>query len=151
MLPPQVSANRAGCVANYAMWKAAQRLSPKPIKMGSCCGQMLDRQATSGFYKDRRDQVFAFSKALNQEYHRLADAGCSVIQVEEPCLHGSQGVVGEVPFETYVEAFNLEVAGLREKDRGLVSHLLGQSVCPALNRSLTNMRCLILSSSTSTS
>ena len=116
MLPPQVVGPiEPGALQYDAIWKAAQRLSPKPIKMGSCCGQMLDRQATSGFYKDRRDQVFAFSRALNQEYHRLADAGCSVIQVEEPCLHGSQGVVGEMPFETYVEAFNLEVAGLRKK------------------------------------
>jgi 5-methyltetrahydropteroyltriglutamate--homocysteine methyltransferase len=93
----------------------AQRLSAKPVKMGSCCGQMLDRQTTSGFYKDRREQVFAFSRALNQEYQRLADAGCAVIQVEEPCLHGSGGVEGEVSFADYVAAFNLEVVGLRQK------------------------------------
>lgn len=83
--------------------------------LGSCCGQMLDRQATAGFYTDRRDQVLAFSKALNEEYHRLADAGCAVIQVEEPCLHNSAGVEGEFSFETYIEAFNVEVAGLRGK------------------------------------
>jgi 5-methyltetrahydropteroyltriglutamate--homocysteine methyltransferase len=98
-----------------AIWKVAQRLTGKPVKMGSCCGQMLDRQATSGFYKDRREQVLAFSDALNAEYHRLAGAGCAVIQIEEPCLHNSAGVEGEVPFETYIEAFNREVAGLRGK------------------------------------
>ena len=38
-----------------------------------------------------------------------------MIQIEEPCLHNSAGVEGEVSFETYVEAFNLEVAGLRGK------------------------------------
>ena len=67
---------------------------------------MLDRQAIGGFYKDRREQVLAFSKALNEEYHRLADAGCAVIQIEEPCLHNSGGVEGEVPFAVYIEAFN---------------------------------------------
>jgi len=116
MLAPQVVGPiEPGTLQYDAVWKAAQRLSAKPVKMGSCCGQMLDRQATSAFYKDRRDQVLAFSTALNKEYHRLADCGCAVIQVEEPCLHGSQGVVGEVSFETYVEAFNAEVAGLRAK------------------------------------
>ena len=113
--PKVVGPIEAGSLQYDAVWKAAQRLTAKPVKMGSCCGQMLDRQSTPGYYKDRRDQVLAFSKALNQEYHRLADAGCSVIQVEEPILHGNQGVVGEVPFETYVDALNAEMAGLRAK------------------------------------
>jgi 5-methyltetrahydropteroyltriglutamate--homocysteine methyltransferase len=98
-----------------AVWKVSQRFTKKPVKFGSCCGQMLDRQAISGFYKDRREQVLAFSAALNAEYHRLADAGCAVVQIEEPCLHNSAGVEGEVSFDTYVEAFNREVAGLRGK------------------------------------
>jgi 5-methyltetrahydropteroyltriglutamate--homocysteine methyltransferase len=114
--PPQVTgAIGPGTLQHDAVWKVAQRLSPRPVKMGSCCGQMLDRQVIGGFYKDRREQLFAFSQALNAEYHRLADAGCAVIQVEEPCLHNSGGVEGAVPFSAYVEAFNAEVAGLRQK------------------------------------
>jgi len=104
-----------GALQYDAVWKIAQRMSAKPVKLGSCCGQMLDRQAIGGFYRDRREQLLAFSKALNEEYHRVADAGCAVIQVEEPCLHNSGGVAGEVPLDAYVEAFNAEVAGLREK------------------------------------
>jgi 5-methyltetrahydropteroyltriglutamate--homocysteine methyltransferase len=116
VLPPQVVGPIGPGQLQYAaIWKVAQRCTAKPVKLGSCCGQMLDRQATSGFYQDRRDQVLAFSSALNQEYHRLADAGCPVIQIEEPCLHNSEGIEGEVSFETYIEAFNLEVAGLRGK------------------------------------
>jgi 5-methyltetrahydropteroyltriglutamate--homocysteine methyltransferase len=114
--PPQVVGPIGPGRLQYdAVWKVAQRCTAKPVKMGSCCGQMLHRQAVGGFYQDRRAQVFAFSQALNIEYHRLADAGCAVIQIEEPCLHNSAGIEGEVSFETYVEAFNLEVAGLREK------------------------------------
>src|SRR4029079_680993 len=67
------------------------------------------------FYKDRKEAVFAFSDALNEEYHRLADAGCQVIQIEEPCLHGSQGVEQDIPFDVFIEAFNREVKGLRAK------------------------------------
>ena len=114
--PPQVVGPIGPGTLQYdAIWKVSQRLTAKPVKLGSCCGQMLDRQAQPGFYKDRREQVLAFSKALNEEYHRLANAGCAVIQIEEPCLHNSAGVEGEVSFETYIEAFNLEVAGLRGK------------------------------------
>lgn len=116
MQPPQVVGPIGPGALQYdAVWKVAQRLSARPVKMGSCCGQMLDRQSIGGFYQDRRDQLLAFSKALNEEYHRLADAGCAVIQIEEPCLHNSAGIEGEVPFAVYVEAFNLEVAGLRDK------------------------------------
>jgi 5-methyltetrahydropteroyltriglutamate--homocysteine methyltransferase len=113
--PKVVGAIGAGALQYDAVWKVAQRLSARPVKMGSCCGQMLDRQSIGGFYKDRRDQVLAFSRALNEEYHRLADAGCAVIQIEEPCLHNTGGVEGEVPFAVYIEAFNAEVAGLRAK------------------------------------
>jgi 5-methyltetrahydropteroyltriglutamate--homocysteine methyltransferase len=116
MQPPRVVGPIGPGALQYdAVWKVAQRLSAKPVKMGSCCGQMLDRQSVAGFYRDRHEQVFAFSEALNKEYHRLADAGCAVIQVEEPCLHNSAGIEGEVPFAVYIEAFNREVAGLRNK------------------------------------
>jgi 5-methyltetrahydropteroyltriglutamate--homocysteine methyltransferase len=116
MMPPRVIGPLAPGPLQYdAIWKVAQRLTERPVKMGSCCGQMLDRQATNRFYKSRAESIFAFSHALNEEYHRLADAGCPVIQVEEPCLHGSGGTAGEVSFDTYIEAFNTEVRGLRAK------------------------------------
>jgi 5-methyltetrahydropteroyltriglutamate--homocysteine methyltransferase len=114
--PPQVVAPVKPGVLQYdAVWKVAQKMTDRPVKFGSCCGQMIERQSENQFYKDRREAVFAFSDALNAEYHRLADAGCQVIQVEEPCLHGSAGVQQEIPFEIYIEAFNREVKGLRAK------------------------------------
>ena len=57
----------------------------------------------------------ALSQAVNGEYHKLADAGCPVVQVEEPCFHFVEEIDWEIPPEVYVEAFNLEVAGLRDK------------------------------------
>jgi 5-methyltetrahydropteroyltriglutamate--homocysteine methyltransferase len=114
--PPQVVGPvQAGNLQYASVWKVAQKLTDKPVKFGSCCGQMIERQSKNRFYKDRKDAIFAFSEALNEEYHRLADAGCQVIQIEEPCLHGSQGVEQEIPFDVYVEAFNREVKGLRAK------------------------------------
>ena len=114
--PPQiVGPVQSGSLQYAPVWKTSQKLTPKPIKFGSCCGQMIERQSKNRFYKDREESVFAFAQALNEEYHRLADAGCQVIQVEEPCLHGSGGVAQDIPLEVYVEAFNHEVRGLRAK------------------------------------
>jgi 5-methyltetrahydropteroyltriglutamate--homocysteine methyltransferase len=76
---------------------------------------MLERQSVNHFYKDRAEAVMAFSAALNDEYHRLADAGCSVIQLEEPCLHNAAATQPDAPLDLYVEAFNREVRGLRGK------------------------------------
>jgi 5-methyltetrahydropteroyltriglutamate--homocysteine methyltransferase len=67
------------------------------------------------FHKNKRDSLFAFARALNEEYHRLADAGCPVIQIEEPCVHSAFNAAVDVPVETYVDALNLEVKGLRQK------------------------------------
>jgi len=115
MRPPRVTGQvGAGDLQYDSVWKVAQRLTDKPVKLGSCCGQMLDLQAQNSFYKDRRDSVMAFSEALNGEYHRLADAGCPVIQVEEPLTRGNAGDPGITP-EVYVEALNREVRGLRAK------------------------------------
>jgi 5-methyltetrahydropteroyltriglutamate--homocysteine methyltransferase len=113
--PAVVGPIGAGPLQYAAVYQVAQRLTPRPIKFGSCSGQMIDRQVTAGFYDDRREQLFAFSRALNDEYHRLAHAGCPVIQIEEPCLHGSGGVTQDLSLDDYVEAFNAEVAGLRDK------------------------------------
>jgi 5-methyltetrahydropteroyltriglutamate--homocysteine methyltransferase len=98
-----------------AVWKVAQKMTDKPVKFGSCSAQMIERQSRNRYYKDRNDALFALSEALNQEYHRLADAGCKIIQVEEPCLHGGQGEKQEISYEMLVDAFNCEVRGLREK------------------------------------
>jgi 5-methyltetrahydropteroyltriglutamate--homocysteine methyltransferase len=115
MLPPQVVGPvGAGDLHYDAVWKVAQRLTDKPVKVGSCTGQMLDRQSVNRFYRDRRESMMAFSEALNEEYHRLADAGAAVIQLEEPCVHGS-ATLPDAPLDLYVEALNREVRGLRGK------------------------------------
>lgn len=96
-------------------WKTAQRLTPKPVKMGSCSAQRLDPQLANRVHRDRDASLIALSEALNAEYHRLADAGCRAIQVEEPSLHNVTARSQELSIERYVEAFNVEVGGLRAK------------------------------------
>jgi 5-methyltetrahydropteroyltriglutamate--homocysteine methyltransferase len=116
MRPPRVVGPIGPGPLQYdAIYRVAQRLTQKPVKIGSCCGQMIDRQVAPGYYRDRREQLLAFSQALNSEYHRLADAGCPVIQIEEPCLHSSARGGAEFTPDDYLEAFNVEVRGLRAK------------------------------------
>jgi len=99
------------------LWKVAQRASDKPVKFGIISGQIVEAVLANAHYEDRRDLVIDLSRSLNEEYHALADAGCPVIQVEEPEIHETLGVHDD-PVMTpdfYVKAFNLEVAGLRDK------------------------------------
>jgi 5-methyltetrahydropteroyltriglutamate--homocysteine methyltransferase len=39
------------------------------------------------YYNDRVRLLMDLSKALNREYHALADAGAPIIQIEEPAIH----------------------------------------------------------------
>jgi 5-methyltetrahydropteroyltriglutamate--homocysteine methyltransferase len=56
------------------------------------------------------------SVALNREYHALADAGAPIVQVEEPAIHQVIGDLRQpIKPEKWVEAFNAEVKGLRDK------------------------------------
>jgi 5-methyltetrahydropteroyltriglutamate--homocysteine methyltransferase len=115
-LPPLlIGAAGPGTLQYDAVWKVAQRLTGKPVKMGSCSAQMIDKMVVNRFYKNRHESVMALSDALNAEHHRLADAGCGIIQIEEPCIHYSADIDWEISTETYVEALNREVAGLRGK------------------------------------
>jgi 5-methyltetrahydropteroyltriglutamate--homocysteine methyltransferase len=115
MSPLVVGPLSTGRLQYDVVWKTAQRLTSKPVKMGSCSAQHLDQQVPNRFHKDRSESIKAFSQALNEEFHRLADAGCPVIQVEEPCLHNATGTRRELSMDDYVDALNIEVQGLREK------------------------------------
>jgi 5-methyltetrahydropteroyltriglutamate--homocysteine methyltransferase len=69
-------------------------------------------------YKDLKKAILAISDALNEELHELADAGCPVIQMEEPQIHllVAKGLVDKVLNPDFmVEVFNNTVRGLRKK------------------------------------
>jgi len=72
--------------------------------------------------------MFAIAEALNEEYHELADAGCPVIQIEEPQIHlvavrNIQDAVINPKF--MAELFNRTVKGLRAKTEGLAHSCWG--------------------------
>ena len=101
-----------------AMWKVAQRLTAKPVKFGTIMPELLAASVDDEHYKDPIERVWALSEALNQELHALADAGCPVIQLEEPQIHmvPARGkAFDKLDSNDLVEIFNNTAKGLRAK------------------------------------
>ena len=100
------------------IWKAAQRLTPKPVKFGTVTPELVAFAVQDEHYKDIPSRIMAISDAFNEELHDLADAGCPVIQMEEPQIHllAARGYVDKVinP-EFMLKVFNNTVKGLRAK------------------------------------
>lgn len=97
-------------------YKAMAGMTDRPCKIGSASAQILTMMARNDQYPEREELLVALSDALNREYHAVADAGAPVIQVEEPEIHQTIHDA-DPPFDpgTWVEAFNREVRGLRER------------------------------------
>ncbi len=101
-----------------AMWKVAQRLTRRPVKFGTILPELLAASVSDEYYKDPVERTWALSEALNRELHDLADAGCPVIQMEEPQIHmvPVRGkTFGTLDADELVKIFNNTVKGLREK------------------------------------
>ena len=101
-----------------AMWKTAQRMTPRPVKFGTILPELLAASVADDYYKDPVERTMALSEALNAELNELADAGCPVIQLEEPQIHmvPARGkAFGKLGTEELVGVFNNTVRGLRAK------------------------------------
>lgn len=118
IMPDLVGPVGRGNLQYTAIWKAAQRLTTKPVKFGSITPELIAMAVRDLHYKDLRKAIMAISDALNQELNELADAGCMVIQMEEPQIHllAAKGLVDDVLNPGFmVEVFNNTVRGLRGK------------------------------------
>src|SRR5881396_1129809 len=100
------------------IFKAAQRLTAKPVKFGTVTPELVAYAVQDEHYKDLPSRIMALSDAFNEELHDLADAGCPIIQMEEPQVHllAARGYVDKVinP-EFMLKVFNNTVKGLRAK------------------------------------
>jgi 5-methyltetrahydropteroyltriglutamate--homocysteine methyltransferase len=118
VMPKLVGPVGRGELQYAEMWKAAQRLTQKPVKFGTVTPELVAFAVQDGYYKDIPSRIMAISDAFNEELHDLADAGCPVIQMEEPQIHllAARGIVDDVinP-EFMLKVFNNTVKGLRAK------------------------------------
>ncbi len=96
-----------------AMWKVAQRLTPRPVKFGTIMPELLAAAVHDDYYKDPVERIWAFSEAINRELNALADAGCPVIQLEEPQIHmvPARGKPFGLDIPELVRIFNTTVKG----------------------------------------
>ena len=118
VLPRIVGPIGSGNLQYPQMWKVAQRLTAKPVKFGTILPELLAAAVADDYYKDPVERCWAFSEALNHELNALADAGCPVIQLEEPQIHmvpvrGKP--FGRLDTGDLVKLFNNTVKGLRGK------------------------------------
>ena len=101
-----------------AMWKTAQRMTKKPVKFGTILPELIAASVEDDYYKDPVERTWAISDALNAELNELADAGCPVLQMEEPQIHmvPARGkTFGKLDVDDLVKVFNNTVKGLRGK------------------------------------
>ncbi len=118
LMPSIVGPVGRGQMQYAQMYKAAQRMTSKPVKFGTVTPELVAFAVQDFHYKDVRERIWALSNAFNEELHALADAGCPVIQMEEPQIHllAARGVVDKVINPEYMlEVFNNTVRGLRAK------------------------------------
>jgi 5-methyltetrahydropteroyltriglutamate--homocysteine methyltransferase len=66
------------------------------------------------FYDSDDDLLMDLCDIMNEEYKNVADAGCPLIQIEEPLIHSValSGDAADKRLQFLVEAFNREVRGL---------------------------------------
>jgi 5-methyltetrahydropteroyltriglutamate--homocysteine methyltransferase len=118
VLPKIVGPVGRGNLQYTAMWKVAQRMTRRPVKFGTILPELLAASVADTYYKDPVERTMALSEALNAELNDLADAGCAVIQMEEPQIHmvPVRGkAFGKLDVDDLVKIFNNTVKGLRAK------------------------------------
>jgi len=118
VMPKLVGAVGRGEMQYAEIFKTAQRLTTKPVKFGTVTPELVAFAVQDEHYTDIPSRIMAISDAFNAELHDLADAGCSVIQMEEPQIHllAARSYVDKVinP-EFMLQVFNNTVKGLRAK------------------------------------
>jgi 5-methyltetrahydropteroyltriglutamate--homocysteine methyltransferase len=101
-----------------ALWKTAQRLTTRPVKFGAVSAEIVAFASQDRYYKSLPERMLAIADAFNEEYNELVDAGCPVIQIEEPQIHlaAARGIQDKIlTLDLMVEVFNRTVKGLRAK------------------------------------
>jgi 5-methyltetrahydropteroyltriglutamate--homocysteine methyltransferase len=118
VMPKIVGPVARGDLQYTEMWKTAQRMTRRPVKFGTILPELLAASVADTYYTDPVARTMALSDALNAELNVLADAGCPVIQMEEPQIHmvPVRGkAFGKLDVNDLVGVFNNTVKGLRGK------------------------------------
>ena len=99
------------------LWKVAQRLTDRPVKFGTATPEVVEGALLNRHYEDRAELIHDIADVINAELHDLADAGCPIIQIEEPWVHRAHyrqrsDILSK---DFYVDLFNRTARGLGAK------------------------------------
>jgi 5-methyltetrahydropteroyltriglutamate--homocysteine methyltransferase len=99
------------------LWRLAQGLTSRPVKFGTITPELIGTAIGNDHYARQEELLADLSAAMREELLDLANAGCGIVQMEEPNIHlvGIQrggGAQFGAPF--FVDLFNRTVRGLRE-------------------------------------
>jgi 5-methyltetrahydropteroyltriglutamate--homocysteine methyltransferase len=116
-IPPVVGrVEPGGALELDKLWRLAQSRTDRPVKMGVVSSQLVASMLelrTDQYAENKRDLMWDMATVMNVELRRLADAGCRVIQIEEPLMHFvAQGTRDEHYLDFLIECFNHEISGL---------------------------------------
>jgi 5-methyltetrahydropteroyltriglutamate--homocysteine methyltransferase len=104
------------------IWRLTQARASKPVKFGTVSAQVmaLFLDSHTDVYPaadDKKKQIiWDMATAMNLELRRLAEAGCKVIQVEEPTIHFMAAFFQDdkETLDFLVDAINHEISGLED-------------------------------------
>jgi 5-methyltetrahydropteroyltriglutamate--homocysteine methyltransferase len=104
----------AGPLQYAALWRAAQRLTDRPVKFGAISAQTLAKMLVNRHYASERELILDVADVFNTELREVAAAGCRVIQVEEPRHHSAtaDGVATDADLQFFTDAINREIRGV---------------------------------------
>jgi 5-methyltetrahydropteroyltriglutamate--homocysteine methyltransferase len=113
--PTVVGRVTRGPLQYTALWKTAQRLTDKPVKFGTISAPSLTSMLWNEYYATRAELINDLADILNAELRELADAGCPIIQVEEPPHHFAalRPETTDRDLGLMTEAFNRQLRGVR--------------------------------------
>lgn len=105
-----------GLLAEY---EYVRRRTTRPIMM-PCAGPftLAGRIKPGGIYRDRLEVAQALTPIVNRELCALADAGATMIQIDEPSIAVRPGAP-----QSFLDMFNATVAGLAERGVTVGLHL----------------------------
>ena len=97
------------------LWQVAQRMTSKPVKFGAICAPAIASMLWNEHYADDRAMILDLADIMNAEFRDMADAGCPLIQVEEPPHHSRalQPTCTEADLKFFTEAFNRQLKGVK--------------------------------------
>jgi 5-methyltetrahydropteroyltriglutamate--homocysteine methyltransferase len=117
VMPRCVGKIERGPLQYSSLWKVAQGMTVRPVKFGTITPELIGTSVGNDYYSSQEELLRDISGAMRDELRELADAGCAVIQMEEPNIHlvGVQrGGGAQLGIDFFVEVFNNTVKGLRD-------------------------------------